>query len=224
MLQDGFMFFTLISLTAIIAVVSLIVFIVKRKDRSSRKIWGWLFALSLITSISLSAYGLYQVYIVITNLIPEGDGEPEEESPRVTLLKSYTADTVAVPPSFYTYFGWLDLYRYPLVYPYSITCADRPIYGFLDDERNVENISNSSDGSVSLGLYGITHLSFDKKNLLVKMSEGNAYSVDEYAVFNFETQEIISVDSEIELFEEAKRRGFEGRDSLVSLRDYDQLF
>jgi hypothetical protein len=63
----------------------------------------------------------------------------DHPNPQVELLKSYVpAETLpTVNPDYFTYFGFRDWWRWPLVYPYSIHAIDTVDHGRLLDESEV---------------------------------------------------------------------------------------
>ncbi len=67
--------------------------------------------------------------------------DEDHPNPQVELLKSYVpAERLpTINPGYYTYFGFRDLWRFPLVYPYSIQTIDTVNYGrFLDESEVID--------------------------------------------------------------------------------------
>lgn len=153
----------------------------------------------------------------------------DHPNPQVERLKSYVpAETLpTVNPDYFTYFGFRDWWRWPLVYPYSLHAVDTLDSGALMDERAVtdyDDINNQDLGS--LNLYGITHLIFDRRTLLLRREWEDTTDVIhvEYILFDFSTAEETVFDSEAALFEAAKAANFEGDLVWMTLREYDALF
>ena len=146
---------------------------------------------------------------------------------QIDYLKSLTPDSLKdkIPTSYYHYFGFRDWYRYPLIYPYSLTSVDVVNYASLSDERNVVDISDSNDGEIGLGLNGITALSFDQRLLLVKTED--FYHLDalpSYFLFHFDSQKIEQFDDLEGLIDRANQLKFNGSDTLMTMEDYSLLF
>lgn len=152
----------------------------------------------------------------------------DHPNPQVELLKSYVpAETLpTVNPDYFTYFGFRDWWRWPLVYPYSIHAVDTVDHGRLLDEREVtdyDDINHQPLGSTDV--WDITHLALDRRYLLLRteQEEDDVLTVS-YVLFDCSTAEKTEFDSEATLFEAAQAVGFEGSLALMTLRDYDALF
>lgn len=145
------------------------------------------------------------------------------ESPQVKYLQSFEADSVRgkVDTSFYTYLGFRDWWRLPLMYPYSIHCVDVPNYGELVSEKEVADVTTGNDSKRrSLGVNRITHLSFDKKLLLLKVHDTTA----PYVLFDLADQNQEIFRSEVELLKKADLKGFSGPKKLEGIQEYMARF
>jgi len=154
--------------------------------------------------------------------------DEDHPNPQVELLKSYVpAKTLpAINPGYYTYFGFRDWWRFPLVYPYSIHTIDTVNYGRLLDESKVVNYDDINHQElIGTGVDAITHLALDRRYLLLRTEVGTQETADvQYILFEFSTAKQTTFDSEETLFEAAKALNFEGELSLITLSDYDALF
>lgn len=131
-----------------------------------------------------------------------------------------------VPADFYTYPGFRDWWRFPLVYPYSIHSIDSLEDGNLCRHNGTSRIADGGESSV---MEDITHLSFDADLLLVRRAvtvtgDGAPRRKFVYVVFAFETGQKAEFDTEKALWAEATKRGFKGEKQLktveVHFREY----
>lgn len=150
-------------------------------------------------------------------------------NPQVVLLQSYVPpkQLKKINPQFYTYFGYRDWWRYPLVYPYSIHAVDTTAVGFLTSEDPLENYEEASS-SYSI-VSGITKLSLDKNYMLLETTdspfgEPGPDDTITYKIFAFETEEITEFPSEQAMLDEAKKLHFAGSLKLLNINEYDALF
>jgi len=144
---------------------------------------------------------------------------------QIELLKSYEPGTLSnkIPTSFYSYFGFRDWYRYPLIYPYSINCIDVADFGQIYDERNAVDITYDDKGVNQLQVYGITKFAFDKNYLIAKLSSQFDTEERGYVIFKFSSQEYEQFNNYSELMKKANEYGYEGSD-LITIKEYDKLF
>jgi hypothetical protein len=136
------------------------------------------------------------------------------------------ATLATVNPQYYTYFGFRDWWRFPLVYPYSIHTIDMVDLGWLYDESKVTDFVDGIDASENMGIEGITHLALDKDYLLMRVetSDNMRNKQVRFIIFNFNTRVKLVFDSESEMFERAKELNFKSKLELMTLREYDALF
>jgi hypothetical protein len=146
---------------------------------------------------------------------------------RVDRLKSYIDPSVRdkVEDKFFTEKGFRDWWRFPLVYPYSITCID-----------TLEDGSLGLDGHLPSGwteidpVSEITHLTFDGKYLLVRAIARTEPAPDPdtgyvYCLFEFRTGKREQFKTREELFAAAKKRGFTGELVLITVEGaFEQYF
>lgn len=144
--------------------------------------------------------------------------DPRHPNPQVLLLKQYAPPEAGpVSPDFYTYFGFRDWWRFPLVYPYSILAVDTTERGKLVAASGDVDFRNPNEGLEDAGISDITLLTFDQKTLLVKTGET-------YQTFDFASRQVGMFQSEQELFDAAKKLQFQGEYRLMSIDEYNGLF
>jgi len=138
-------------------------------------------------------------------------------SQHISLLEDcVTNETEEIPSDFYTYTGFRDWWRWPLVYPYSIYSIDTKYSkGILYDESAQESIKDPNNSGYSFSkLSAIEEFSFDCNFLLVK-------NESKYYLFSFNTQEIEISQDEKGLFNKAKQAGYSGEKELMDLEEYN---
>lgn len=151
----------------------------------------------------------------------------DHPNPQVERLKSYVpeATRATIQPGYYTYFGFRDWWRFPLVYPYSIHAIDVLDHGRLCDERRVTDYRDINNQElIETGIDGITHLALDANLLLLRTRDRGSSTLAAFVLFQFGTGEQTAFSTEAELFEKAGALGFEGEQELITLRQYDALF
>lgn len=154
--------------------------------------------------------------------------DPQHPNPQIERLRSYVpADVLAtVNPDYYTYFGFRDWWRIPLVYPYALHAIDTLDCASLADERGVQDFRNLQ-GAATLA-HGITRLALDRNYLLMERGDcfyGSDNDALPFGVFDFAAgRTIASFDTEAELFARARELGYTGVLELISVQEYSDLF
>ncbi len=220
-----------------LTIISLSLAITKR-DRKSKKNWGVIFGVSMVLTIGLTAYTVIKVinhaeafWDNTAEALAETMNDDREDvlvnNEYIALLKSYTPDSLKgkEPNGFYTYFGFRDWYRFPLVYPYSLNCIDGTEYGHIYNEINAVDIEHNHDGVIQLYVNNITAFSLDRNILLAKTSSPH-YENDppEYLVFYFATQKVENFDTQEALMKRANEMSYSGPDTLMTIDEYNALF
>lgn len=145
-----------------------------------------------------------------------------DEARRVALierLKGYVdpAARAAIPPDFYTEAGFRDWWRYPLVYPYSVTAIDTPEAGALGREDG---------GSSAPDIHDITHVALDGRLLLIRQNprpDGFTPGAEvNWILLEWETGAHTVFGSRSALLAEARKRGYTGPAQLVSLQRWGE--
>ena len=140
--------------------------------------------------------------------------EPEH-SEMMEKIHEYALDTTDIPEDFYLFYAY-DYYHTPLPYPYFIKSTDNRECGKLCSDWEFK--SDYKD----LGY--ITHLVFDRNYLLVRTSSEDWDNLENgtirFKIFNFRTNATYSYDSSDKMEAKARKLGFEGEVSFLSLSDY----
>jgi hypothetical protein len=129
---------------------------------------------------------------------------------------------------FYTYFGDGTEFRFPLAYPFSIHCIEQKDFGTLVDEKNVPDVK-SGGGSEENLMFGVTHMNFDKKMLLLQTTnklspEATTVEKISYYIFDWQSKKFSEFNSENEMIKSAKKSGYEGPTNLMTIQEYDNMF
>lgn len=154
--------------------------------------------------------------------------EPDLSSnEHVKLLKSYSVNVSNVPDQFYNYLGFETYYRFPLPYPYSIHCNLFKDAGELYNEVNVKRFDKNDNGEKHLSIDHIDRIAFDENYLLVDQKIKSTRSADfihHYILFDLKTEKTEEANSEKELSSLAKSKGYNGKNTLMSIQAYANLF
>jgi hypothetical protein len=126
----------------------------------------------------------------------------------------------SAPEDFFTYDGFRDWWRLPLVFPYELGWIDT--FETADLQRylggDVRDPNKSSEQNVQ-GVRTITGFAFDRRFLIGR--EGPPYwektRPESWFIFEFSTATLTQFTSEPEMIEAAKVRGYTGETSLKSI-------
>lgn len=129
-----------------------------------------------------------------------------------------------VPEQFYSYLGFRDYYRLPLVWPYSLHCMDSLGDAVLYDEALVQQFDVNDNGERSCNVHGIMDFEFTKHCLIGKkvIIENKPKAV--YFAFDFKTREEKEFKSYKELMNYANLKGFNANTELKSCKEYYNEF
>lgn len=214
-------------LAGVTALILAIVFLFKSRFKIAAAAGGVLLLMVLL--------GIFSVAGLVGKAIGTGIGAISEHvrerrqafRQRVDRLKSYVDPSVRdkVEDKFFTEEGFRDWWRFPLVYPYSITCIDTLDAGSLGRDGDLPDSWTEID-SIS----EITHLAFDGKYLLVRVIARTEPPPDPdtgyvYCLYEFRTGKGEQFKAREELFEAAKKRRFTGELVLITVRGaFEQYF
>lgn len=137
------------------------------------------------------------------------------------VIKGFSPLKVDSTSNYFTYFGFRDWYRWPLVYPYSLNSVDIRDNGFICDESMAKDITSSQDGIDQISLGDIKRFSF---NSLILIAETGDELPNKYKLFNFKTKKISSFKSQEDLQKESEKYGKLISDTLINLEDYSLIF
>lgn len=135
------------------------------------------------------------------------------------MLKSYVSNETldSINPDFYTYFGYRDWWRAPLVYPYSIHAIDGLENGFLVDESAITDYETDSVNDAVELISDIQSFAFDNNYLLMDTGDG-------FILFKFKTGTSLSFETKEELMDEAGNLQLKGNLEFMTLEEYNALF
>lgn len=202
----------------LVAVILAIVFAVKKQRRPAAILGGVAVGSFLVACLMVGLavrYGIKGAVAVASAAVNRpSPAEDLQRQRHIAKLKSYVPPDVLanVPETFYTYEGFRDWWRFPLVYPYDISMIDsvdspgwlrRYAGGDIADDRSSENV-----------ISGITHLSFDGKYLLAHAEPSNDGA---WILFEFSTGTWKVFRTRGELIEAAKAAGYTGDTELQGI-------
>lgn len=123
----------------------------------------------------------------------------------------------AIPAEFYTYEGFRDWWRLPLVFPYQLTCIDTRDSAFLQKLASKGSVTDPNNSSaVDVGV--ITRVAADNVILLFEQQIGAASS---YGLLQYGSGARSDFESEEQLWTAAQKAGYSGKKILMSI---DELF
>lgn len=131
------------------------------------------------------------------------------------------SDDDEVSGDYFTYFGFRDWYRWPLVYPYSLNAVDAREDGFLCDESNAKDVTTTNKGVKQLDLHSIQRFSFNKD---IFVAETFANGKKRYRLFQFSDQQIVGFPSKDALMTEASKHGKLIFEEMITLEEYSEIF
>ena len=219
-------------LLGVAAVVMLIVAAVKR--RGSTAIIGGVGLAASLLMVGGGAIGAVVVAGVgVTGWVREVAAEAEAQAaaqraamqPNIDALKQYEPPDASVPEEFYTFSGSWDVYRVPLVYPYSIETIDtlsEPAE--LARDTGIGSVADTGDATQQVNnLYDITRLAHDGRWLLLDRS--TASGGGDFVLFDMHTGEDERFTTLPDLIATARTRGYTGPTMLVTVEShYDDYF
>ena len=102
-------------------------------------------------------------------------------------IQKFLMNRITSHPDFYTYEGFRDFYRFPLVYPYHITMIDTYDRGWLEEYigGDIENGSESSNSILS----DISAIIREDDRLIFKLEKPDREG-DLYGIFDYRSGEV----------------------------------
>jgi hypothetical protein len=148
------------------------------------------------------------------------------ESKSVTYLISLEPDSMKgkVPSQFYSYLGFRDYYRLPLVWPYSLHCTDSLGDATLYDETNVQQFDVNDNGERSCDIHGIMEFEFTKDHLIGRKVWIEQKPMALYFAYDLRTRTEKEFKTYRELMSFASAHGFDANTELKSCRVYYNEF
>jgi hypothetical protein len=241
MVLKGLLFVILIILSGVSVLVSFIFFVMRLAQDHPKK-WNWLIAVAVSIVIMIGSIMIFVGKVVnkateFGQTMEQKFEKAVEESAlnskqdfhyelldsnrneTITLLKEFEKinGKENVPDEFYAYLGFMDYYRMPLTYPYSLHCSDVLETASLFNEKNVSEFNKSENGEVDCKINFITAFAFDNKMLVAKQKFQDG---DKYVLYDFTSGEQLSFGSQKEAFSKAKKLEYRGPDTLVTVLQY----
>lgn len=228
--------------------------VVQRSQKAALQKWLTIAGVSFVVSIGLAWYTVYRTVETVvehSDAIAEkiADGadqaathakeglseamvdnrtwllEPDTNA-IVAQLHAWAPDSIrdSIPATHYTYFGFLDSWRFPLVYPYAIDCIDVFEKGWVANESAVKRHIHDGGGSIWVNMPAFSTFQFDANYFLAQHPQRVADTITTYSLFYFHTEESETFTSETQLFERARALNYTGPDTLMTIPNYNILF
>jgi hypothetical protein len=121
----------------------------------------------------------------------------------------------SIPEAFYTYDGFRDWWRMPLVFPYQLMCVDSKDRAFLEKYDVRYSVDDPNKSSSQL-CYGISRLQTDNKVLVFERQEETNM---EYGIFVYASATQSAFGDEKSAWEAAAHEGFSGKPQMKSVEE-----
>jgi hypothetical protein len=235
-LTKGVIYLVSVGVAGVITIVLFSFAAVKEKSKRilSRKL---AFVLALLF-LAITIYGSYEItrkaFTKIRTTVTTLKNFPQtvessqyrDTTDYVRILKSYEPLKYKgkVPDDYYTFYGFRDWWRFPVVYPYSVNCIDVLDKGGLVNDSGKTNFENG--GSVTVISPYFNSFMFDKNYFIgQKITEaGKDESAGDYFVLFFQSGKIENVRNKVELYKKLDVLGFQGSREFISTRTYSERF
>ncbi len=233
-----------IILSGLSLLICLILFIIRLSQDHKQK-WNWLIASVLSVFALLFSVYLFTRKVVITvkeigknveQKLEESVQELQKHDTSYHYAKILSNDMIKklkefehinahhkAPDEFYVYFGYIDYYRMPLTFPYSLHCNDVLETAELFDERNVSAFNSNDNGEIQTGIAGVKKFAFDNSAFvgLTKLESGK----ESYIIYSFNDSKQKSFPTLKEALKAARNEfNYRGYDTLISINNYYSLF
>ncbi|SHF92775.1 hypothetical protein [Dysgonomonas macrotermitis] len=209
MILKGIILVVICILCGITVLASLIIAVVKRRNRNTLSLSLGIAFLAIIGGISSAGYLSYMLGTVLMKETKDGANVFVEamsevlssrfpESSFMDSIKSLQPTAGKIPPPFFYSCGFRDYYRMPLVYPYSMIVIDADDYASIQDESLVKNAFASTNSAETV-LNGVTEFTFDRKHLLACCESRWDSAKVEYVVLDFGSKDISKFKSKAQM-------------------------
>jgi hypothetical protein len=128
-------------------------------------------------------------------------------------LSQETRDSI--PAEFYTYDGFRDWWRLPLVFPYQLMCIDTRESAYLEKYDSKHPVSDPNKSSS--GVFGdITRIATDNRVLVF---ERKSKVTAAYGMLKYESGIRTDFSEEIQMWDAAQEAGYLGKHALLAVDD-----
>lgn len=235
MLTKSILFILVISLSFLCLMISTILAIVNRKNRTRRNSFIFITIVFSVITLCTASYISYKTFLFAKNKTSQLVQNTEDfgkdfvdalgehlaarymDTPYLDSLKNIQPETISIPPSYFYCAGFRDYYRMPLVYPYSIIAIDSIDKGCLSDETGINNIFNESNSSKEV-INNIIKFVFSKEYLMAETDE------ESFILLNFENGNIQKFESKDELHKYLNKQNIVLPDTMMTITQYYSLF
>jgi hypothetical protein len=247
MILKGILYIVLILFSSVFLIVSLIMTALKFNTNGKQAL-RWLigFGVSLLVLIfaivmlvrgiagkakefagNIEEFGMEQVERMDSlNNLYTNSKDSLLESASVNYLMGLEPDTIKgrVPEQFYSYLGFRDYYRLPIVWPYSLHCLDSLGDATLYNEANVQQFDVNDNGELSCDINGIMNFAFTTEHLIGMKVKIENKPKKVYFAYDFKNKTEKIFKNEQELLNYARGKGFGESTELKSCKDYYNEF
>ena len=211
-------------LLGLISLTALAFALVKWKQKKLRILLLVVFVVFGIPSVIIMSYAVKTSYNLADQVMDDfakqiaknKQPEPVLNTYYIDQLKGLVPDSLQnkAPQSFYTYYGRVGAWRFPLVYPYSINATNIPGNAWLSYEP---------PGDVSSqALPNIVQFNFDKTLLLAKVVINSNDTA--FAIYHFWQRKAYNYTTWKDCLGTAGNMGYRGDYKMMSIAEYDKIF
>lgn len=200
------------------------------KDRKNKFISGkWslligvvLLAISMFVGIDFvhRVYEKMKSTIVSLQNFPQTvDTESSDTTDYVRALKKYEPEKFKgkIPEDYYSYYGSRNYWRFPLVFPYAVSCIDVLEKAGIENDSGVTDYEKVRNSIKDVPIFD--RFTFDKKYLAAKI-----ITDEQYFVFSFETGKIEIFKSNETLQKYLDEIKFQSDRKFITIRQYSERF
>lgn len=163
--------------------------------------------------------GTETVNTISTELLTES----YSESSQLKRIREMQPKGKTIPEPYFTYGGFRDHWRMPLIYPYSMNAIDDLEIGYIKDESGIANIAMDVNNGKQI-LYGINLFTFDENMLLGEICSIEHEIELEYVILDFKTGKIERFTTKKEMQVRAKEKGYDITKKMMSINSYYRMF
>lgn len=236
-------YFAFIILSGLALITCLILFII-RISQNHKQMWNWLagavvavlllllsvylFTRKVIHTVKQIGNSVEQTIVTSVEEIKKQDSSYKykmlDQNEMVKKLKEFERlNGSNGPDEFYVYYGYLDYYRMPLAYPYSIHCTDILETGSLFNEEKVTEFNVNDNGEVNCDVENINAFAFDNNVLIA--GKGTSSKNSEWLIYEFSTGKKTECTALMEAIKIARKEyHYRGYDTLITIQQYQCLF
>ena len=231
MVLKGLILLVLSLLSGVIVFVATLWAIIRWQNKKSRTTGCLIAILFLLFSLICGGYLAYKSINTVIEKAPKIKAQginlfsnlmgSYHECPFMDSLRQLQMENILIPKEYFTYAGFRDYYRMPLIYPYSMNAIDLPDYGFICNEEEIKYIAKDVNKSKQV-IHSIFSFSFNK-DVLIAQTETSTYNF-KYQLLHFKTGEIEEFENDSIMKIKAYQYGIDTIKPMITVNEYYNKF